>query len=225
MRLTDCFAELMAYVAYFLRNKNQNSLSCGQVQADIQRLLAESEEVMRQERIPADDYNEARFAICAWGDEAILRSQWEGRTQWQKEPLQRLYFQTTDAGKEFFERLNKLGPQQKEAREIFYLCLAMGFKGQYHQEGDAMLLEQLKTSNLKFLLGSSIGLPPLDRGELFPEAYPAETGDSFSSPKKRFLDPMTLAIFVSPLILFGTLFLIYSFILSNIGKTFLGTVH
>ncbi|HFQ81453.1 MAG TPA: DotU family type IV/VI secretion system protein, partial [Desulfobacterales bacterium] len=167
----------------------------------------------------------ARFAICAWGDEAILRSSWEGRAQWQKEPLQRLYFQTTDAGKEFFERLNKLGPQQTEAREIFYLCLAMGFKGQYHQEGDAMLLEQLKTSNLKFLSGSSIGLPPLDRTELFPEAYPVEAGDSFAAPRKRFFNLTTLAVFVSPLILFGALFLIYSFILSNIGKTFLGTVH
>ncbi|HFQ80140.1 MAG TPA: DotU family type IV/VI secretion system protein, partial [Desulfobacterales bacterium] len=64
MRLTDCFAELMAYVAYFLRNKDQNNLPFSEVQSDIKRLLTASEEVMRQEGISADDYNEARFAIC-----------------------------------------------------------------------------------------------------------------------------------------------------------------
>lgn len=224
MRLRDCFAELIAYVAYFIRSKNANSLSFVQVQTDVQRLLAETESTMRSGGITQEEYNEARFAVCAWVDEALLGSTWPGKTEWQKESLQRKYFQTADAGQEFFERLNQLGQHQRDAREIYYLCLAMGFRGRYHQEGDAPLLEQLKTSNLKYLLGSSVGLPSLERTELFPEAYPVEGAELHPSPGKRFFTPAALTALLAPLVLFGTLFLIYSFILNNIGDNFLKSV-
>ena len=224
MRLRDCFAEVVAYVAYFLKNETPDTLSFGQVQADVHRLLSESEKMMKEGGIAAGEYNEARFAICAWIDEALLGSAWQGRTEWQRESLQRRYFQTADAGEEFFERLNQIGLQQREVREIYYLCLAMGFKGRYHQEGDAPLLDQLKTSNLKYLLGSSVGLPSLDLTELFPESYPVEGAEAAPSAAKIFFTPGVLVALVSPLALFGALFFIYSFILNNIGENFLNSV-
>jgi len=224
MRLRDCFAELIAYVAYFIRSKNSNTMSFAQVQGDVQRLLAETESAMRGGGVDAEEYNEARFAVCAWVDEALLGSAWPGKTEWQRDSLQRKYFQTSDAGQEFFERLNRLGQQQRDAREIYYLCLAMGFKGRFHQDGDVPLLEQLKTSNLKYLLGSSVGLPSLDRTELFPEAYPVEGTELASSGRNRFFTPVTLTALIAPVVLFGGLFLIYSFILSNIGENFLKSV-
>ena len=101
----------------------------------------------------------------------------------------------------------------------------MGFKGRYHQEGDEPLLAQLKTSNLKFLLGSSVGLPSLERSELFPEAYPIDGTELASAPSKSFFTPATLTALIAPLVLFGGLFLIYSFILSNIGENFLKSVR
>jgi type VI secretion system protein ImpK len=224
MRFRDCFAELIAYVAYFIRSKNVDSLSFGHVQTDVQRLLSETESTMRSGGLDTEEYNEARFAICAWVDEALLSSRWVGKTEWQKDSLQRKYFQTSDAGQEFFERLNGLGQHQRDAREIYYLCLAMGFKGRYHQEGDEPLLEQLKTSNLKFLLGSSVGLPSLERSELFPEAYPVEGTELASSAGKKFFTPATLTALIAPLVVVGGLFLIYSFILSNIGENYLKSV-
>jgi type VI secretion system protein ImpK len=224
MRLRDCFAELIAYVAYFVKSKNINSIPFAQVQADVRRLLSETESTMRGGGIAPEEYDEARFAVCAWVDETLLASTWAGKMEWQRDSLQRKYFQTSDAGEEFFERLNHLGQQQRDAREIYYLCLAMGFKGRYHQEGDEPLLEQLKTSNLKYLLGSSVGLPSLDRSELFPEAYPVEGTELASSRGKGFFTPATLTALIAPLVLFGGLFLIYSFILSNIGENFLKSV-
>ena len=199
-------------------------MSFGHVQTDVQRLLSETESAMRSGGVDTEEYNEARFAVCAWVDEALLSSAWVGKTEWQRDSLQRKYFQTSDAGQEFFERLNRLGQHQRDAREIYYLCLAMGFKGRYHQEGDEPLLEQLKTSNLKFLLGSSVGLPSLERSELFPEAYPVEGTELASSSGKSFFTPTTLTALIAPLVLFGGLFLIYSFILSNIGENFLKSV-
>ena len=64
----------------------------------------------------------------------------------------------------FFKKLNSIGPHQRDVREVYYICLAMGFAGQYCNEGDDYLLEQLKTSNLKVLSGGSMGVPTLDHG-------------------------------------------------------------
>lgn len=223
MRLTDCFSELVAYVNYFLKGLVQNQPSFEQVKTDIDRLLEESKAKALAEGISEQDYDLARFAICAWIDEAILSSNWEGKGKWQTQQLQRTYYGTTDAGELFFEKLNTIGLQQRDVREVYYLCLAMGFTGRYIHEGDEYLLDQLKTSNLKVLLGSSVDLPSLERTQLFPEAYVAENIETPTQKEKRF-SPMLLAAGVAPVVLFGILFLTYSFILNSVGESFLSTV-
>jgi type VI secretion system protein ImpK len=224
MRLTDCFSELVAYVTYFLRTADRKQPPFDQVKADIHRLLTESDKGIKGEVFSQEAYDQARFAICSWVDEGILSSSWEGKCLWQKEPLQRLYYNTTDAGEEFYERLNTLGPHQRDVREAYYLCLAMGFTGRYCQEGDEYLLGQLKSSNLKLLTGSSVGIPSLERTELFPEAYPPESENS-GFPEQRFqLSPSTLIFLAGPVALFGVLSWLYRFILSNIGEGFLTMV-
>ena len=96
--------------------------------------------------------------------------------------------------------------------------------GRYCHEGDEYLLEQLKTSNLKLLIGSSVGLPSLERTELFPEAYPAQP-DEVGPQKARFrFSTFTLVCFGFPVVLYLVLFLIYRFVLNNIGETFLSTL-
>lgn len=218
MRLTECFVKLVAYVAYFLRTAATRQPPFDQVRADIQRLVSESEGCLRDGDLSQDDYDQARFAICAWIDEAILSSLWNEKGRWQGEQLQRLYYKTADAGEIFFERLNTLGLHQRDVREVYYLCLAMGFMGRYCHEGDEYLIEQLKTANLKLLTGSSVGLPSLERRELFPEAYPALSDEVVNLRKKARFSPFTLFCLVAPVALYGALFLIYRFVLNNVGE-------
>lgn len=224
MRLSDCFVELIAYVAYFLKSLAQTQPPFEKVKADVQRLLSKSEECLPKGVFSQEDYDQARFAICAWADESILNSPWQEKSRWLGEQLQRLYYQTTDAGEEFFERMNRLAPHQREVREVYYLCLAMGFTGRYCHEGDDYLLEQLKTSNLKLLMGSSVGLPSLERGELFPEAYPVESVESGVRQKRFRFSPFTLATLGGPILLFSVLFLIYRFVLNGIGVDLLSRI-
>jgi len=224
MRLTDCFVELVAYVAYFLKTVAKKQPPFEQVKADIQRLVSESEDCFKSGAFSQEDYDLARFAICAWVDEAVLSSTWNEKGRWQGEQLQRLYYQTADAGEIFFDRLNALGPHQRDVREVYYLCLAMGFMGRYCHEGDEYLLEQLKTSNLKLLTGSSVGLPSLERTELFPEAYPAGSREVAPGKRKIQFSTFHLLCLFAPVVLFGVLFVIYRFVLSNIGENFLSTV-
>jgi type VI secretion system protein ImpK len=224
MRLTDCFMGLFGYVCYFLKSAGVRQPAYTQVKADITRLLGESEECVRKGLVPQEEYDQARFAVCAWVDEAILNSSWKDKAQWQKEQLQRIYYRTTDAGEEFFERLNSVGFQQRAVREVYYLCLALGFMGRHCHPGDEFLLGQLKSSNLKLLLGTSVGIPALEREQLFPDAYPTETFDV--GPRRRTFrfSPLTVGCLAGPVVLFGLLFLIYRFALSGIGENFLRTV-
>lgn len=221
MRLTDCFMEVVAYVAYFLRKGASKQPPFDQVKADIRRLLSESESRCGGGAFSQEDYDLARFAICTWIDEAFLGSSWKEKNRWQGEQLQRVYYNTTDGGEIFFERLNSLGPHQRDVREVYYLCLAMGFIGRYCHQGDDYLLEQLKTSNLKVLTGSSAGLPSLDRQELFPEAYPSDAAEVGPAKGSFRFSGFTLFCISAPVALFVILFLVYQFILGNVGETIL----
>ena len=224
MRIVDCFIELLAYVAYFLKTVKTRQPAFDQVKADIERLVSQAGTCLQEKGIPKEENDQARFAIFAWIDEVILSSPWNEKAQWQGQQLQRTYFQTADSGEVFFERLNMLGPHQNYVREVYYLCLAMGFTGRYIHEGDDFLLDQLKTSNLKVLMGSSMGLPSLDKGQLFAEAYPRQTKEETPEQRKRGFSPITLVGIAFPVALFAALFLIYSFILNNIAENLLHVV-
>ncbi len=221
MHLSDCFVELIAYVVYFLKTVAKKQPGFDQVRLDIERLMTQSRQSISPGTAAEEDYVSARFAMCAWIDEAIMNSPWNDRLRWQREPLQRLYYQTTNAGELFFDRLNAIGPHQNDVREVYYLCLAMGFKGRYGNVDDAYLLEQLKTSNLKVLLASSVGIPALEKGELFPEAYPAASQAASPDRKPSRFSLFTISCLGLPVALYFVLFILYRFILHNIGETIL----
>ena len=151
-----------------------------------------------------------------------MSSGWNEKNRWQAEQLQRVYYQTTDAGELFFDRLNTVGLQQRDVREVYYLCLAMGFTGRHCHAGDDFLLDQLRSSNLKLLSGSSAGLPSLERSELFPEAYAAASGAVL--PRRSGFPLFTFLCLGFPVLLYLFFFVIYKFVLSNIGNNLFATV-
>jgi type VI secretion system protein ImpK len=211
--------ELMAYVTYLNKSVAVKQPSYDLVKADITRLMSDIEMRIGQAHITGDDFDLARFAVVAWVDETLLSSQWQDKDRWQKESLQRLYYRTADAGEIFFDRLNAIGPHQRDVREVYYLCLSMGFKGRYIHEGDDYLLDQLKTSNLKLLTGTSIGIPSLETGNFFPQAFPLEAEALIPPKPGRHFSKFTLIGFAVPVGLFVGLFVIYAFILSHIGDS------
>lgn len=218
MRIIDGFMPLIGYVVSFRGSAAQTRPHFQQVKADIQRLLQLSEDITRG--CSSEDYDLSRFIVCAWVDETLLGSQWEERGQWQKEQLQRIYYNTTDAGVEAFEKLNQLGLQQREVRELYYYCLALGFRGRFISQGDDFLLEQLKSSNLKLHIGGDTGVPALDHGELFPGAYPAGGTQAIPQHSGSRYSLVLLVSLVAPLLLFSLLYLVYRFTLDSVGHKF-----
>ncbi len=76
----------------------------------------------------------AKFALVAFTDESILGSNWSGKASWLANPIAMELFKTFNAGEEFFKYLDELRQRTRlnlEALEVYYLCLALGFKGKY----------------------------------------------------------------------------------------------
>ena len=223
MRLSDCFSGIFSYMLMLQQKENFERITFEQAVACIERLSREGEAQLKNTNATQEDYDLARFAVFAWADETILLGSWPGKTQWQVEPLQRKYYHTSDAGELFFQKLNTIGPHQNHVREVYFICLALGFTGQYHKQGDDLLLNQLKTSNLKLLTGSAVDLPAIDRMTLFPDAY-ATDQEEVSPQIKKGVSPLTALAFLAPLGLYGVLFFIYKFVLGNIGETIISRI-
>jgi type VI secretion system protein ImpK len=224
MRIVDCFVELMAFVAVTSRDMQQAQYGYDQVRQNVLRLVSRSESLLNAGNFAPEDAESAKFAVFAWIDETLLSFPWQGRQQWQKEQLQRLYFGTTKAGEQFFDRLNGLGVQQRDVREVYYLCLALGFSGRYLHEDDRFLLNQLRNSNLKLLFGSSVGLPSLQNMELFPHAAPEEGSAASSGQRHSGFNAFTLIGLLAPVGIFGVLYLIFALVLSGYTKNILNMV-
>jgi type VI secretion system protein ImpK len=115
-----------------------------------------------------ENFNEARFAVLSWVDETILNSNWPHRTQWQH--LMLTYYGTLNAGEEFFRRIDALGPQANDVREIYYICISLGFEGKYAFGDGHRVLADLKQRLYKQLCAAD-GDIRQHYPRLFPEAY------------------------------------------------------
>jgi type VI secretion system protein ImpK len=107
------------------------------LQRRISTLFDQMHTKCREAGFTDDDANDAKYAIAAFADEQIFRSQWPGRHQWMAQPLQLLYFRENTAGEGFFRHMARLQaqPQRAHVLEIYYLCLCLGFQGQYAVRG------------------------------------------------------------------------------------------
>jgi type VI secretion system protein ImpK len=77
------------------------------------------------------DVEAAQYAVAAFIDEAILNSGWQEGPAWSAQTLQAMYFGEANAGVNFYTRLAALRRQSPDAAEVFYLCILLGFRGQY----------------------------------------------------------------------------------------------
>jgi len=85
------------------------------------------------ERLPVDTVKELLYPLAALADEALMAVP-QYRARWIASPLQLRYFGEMGAGANFFSRLEKLTgePEGKERLlELYFTCLALGFKGKY----------------------------------------------------------------------------------------------
>lgn len=216
MKLTDIFVPPMAYVHYFLSKPivDENTF-----REQLKILLANARSQANAKSSASTHSDHAFFAVIAWIDESVMCSSWEGAAAWSRYPLQREYFHTTRAGTEFFNRLQNLSNDDEgnAVREVFCLCLSMGFKGRYIQ--DSVQLKEIRALEIKALLGDGALLTK--DTIIFPALRVAQKPDALIRCFRwRLTRPQLLLVSV-PCCLFGLLYLIFEFVLASQADGFL----
>lgn len=113
--------------------------------------------------LPPDDIAQARYALTAVVDETVMLSDMEARDEWLSSPLQLRYFDEVTAGEEFYNRIDLLRMARKHSvLEVYWLCLAFGFKGKYGDKKGAerrRLLQETLASEIALGRGVAVGAP------------------------------------------------------------------
>jgi type VI secretion system protein ImpK len=112
----------------------QNSGESEPLRQRMQDMLDRIEERLRDAGLAQSDISDVVFALVAFLDESIIRSEWQHKTEWRASPLQFDRFGRDDAGEEFFTRLTAIRAERTvraDVLQIYFLCLTLGFKGKY----------------------------------------------------------------------------------------------
>jgi type VI secretion system protein ImpK len=75
----------------------------------------------------------AKYAIVAWIDEMLVaEAPWQGSEWWKNNSLEWEYFKTQDRSEQFYVKAKEASSlRRKDALEVFYVCVVMGFRGLY----------------------------------------------------------------------------------------------
>ncbi|MDE3017944.1 MAG: DotU family type IV/VI secretion system protein [Nitrospirota bacterium] len=217
MRLVDCFTDVLAYAKGFLQ---QPSLDYQAYRSQVLQMLGQAAIRGRQAGFSAEDCDAALFAVVAWIDEATLSSGWSEVGRWQKEPLQGVYFKTAKAGLEFYTRLDMLAPQQRHIREVYFLCLLLGFRGRYVYQTDRDVLRGMQHKHLSLLFNDPALLQLDETSQLFPSVYPVARPITKPPKLTSRVSALTLNLVVTPVLVVVILYATYHVLLSNMVADF-----
>ena len=159
-RLSEIYSPCFALV---LQMRSTDTLGDADVlRGRIKNLLEKSGLEAARAGHSREDVQDARFALVAFIDETILSSDWIQKDRWLAKPLQLELFDRYDAGEEFFEKLQSLrsqGALRADVLEVYYLCMALGFKGRYqlHDQGRLRIIIEETYAELKRIPGMGVG--------------------------------------------------------------------
>jgi len=90
------------------------------------------------------DWELAKFAMVAWIDDMLIEAPWEGRLWWKENALEVEIFNTRERATRFYEKAQEAARMtRRDALEVFYVCVVLGFRGLYRDPQAALLASQL----------------------------------------------------------------------------------
>ncbi|OYP35468.1 DotU family type IV/VI secretion system protein [Rhodopirellula sp. MGV] len=98
------------------------------VNAKIRGLLDSAENLLGG----GEGWRLAKYALVSWVDDLLIEAVWEGSQWWEQNRLEFQIFNTTSAFSKFYEQSQKASQlPRKDALEVFYVCVVLGFRGLY----------------------------------------------------------------------------------------------
>lgn len=79
-----------------------------------------------------EEWKLSKYAICGWIDSRLIEIPWQESGWWKDNCLEKRFFGTRDAHEDFFKKAIEAGSlPNKNALEVFYLAVVLGFRGFY----------------------------------------------------------------------------------------------
>ena len=119
-------------------------------------------------------YEEARYVMAALADEVFLTMEWIGKDLWDTALIETRLFNTQISGEKFFENLDLFLEKRDsvliDLGAVYYLALALGFRGKYQGQDDQGLIEDYKKKLFLFITRKE---PAIFEKQIsiFPQAY------------------------------------------------------
>lgn len=111
----------------------------------ITALLDQAEAVVGSGR----EWELASYALVAWIDEMLVETPWDGQQWWTNNVLEVDVFSTRLSNEQFYTWAQEASTlNRRDALEVYYVCVVLGFRGLY------------RDPNLAAMLTESKGLPP-----------------------------------------------------------------
>jgi len=146
--IIDNVTPLFVYTLEFTENAQDERFTVERLETDYERLIqeAKSTAVLGEEH-----FETALFPVVAWIDEMILSSHSPISKVWRRALLQKRHFDTSNAGAEFYERLETLDENETELRFLYIYCISLGFKGMYYRPEDTERLREIYETQKAYL--------------------------------------------------------------------------
>ena len=222
MKLVDAFIPVLAVVRQFALAPDQDAPGMA---ARLQPLLAQAQHDALAIGATEDDVRQALFAVAAWVDETLSTCDWPQAAGWQRHLLQRQFFNLSNAGVAFFDRLAQLGDTQADVQEVYVLCLSMGFTGRYGHgahdgHGDAVrALADIRLRAMRHVLAqaSARGLPAAEAAALVFPGVELKTPEGVgTAPRRRFaLSRLSALVLTVPVLVLCGLYLVFFLVLRH----------
>jgi type VI secretion system protein ImpK len=85
----------------------------------------------------------AKYGLASWIDEVLLEVPWDGREWWNNNVLEVELFSTRLCNERFYTQAQEASSlPRRDALEVFYVCVVLGFRGLYREPELTAMLAQ-----------------------------------------------------------------------------------
>jgi len=123
------------------RISRNETVSPQEERASVQNWLRNAEAQLGQRQ----EWQLAKYALVAWIDDMLIEAPWDGAAWWKENALEVEVFNTRERATQFFLKAqDATKTPRRDALEVFYVCVVLGFRGLYRDRQAAFLATQLK---------------------------------------------------------------------------------
>jgi len=206
LTLMQLCTPVFGYAALLPQQAGEPQPTYKQFRDEVLAALKKVQDDASRHGIEAEDARLAAYALSLFMDEQVFGSEWTAKSEWITEPLGIVLQQDPEGGVNFFRRMEELGDRQKAVREVFLVCLALGFRGKYAELDPTQQASQI--GEIRQKLVRSIHPVPLEKqSELFPDGYlPAQLIEDEVPPPPRWWVVASFGAVILALVVYFILF-------------------